>query len=631
MSLAKLMTPMAFSGVNFRSLFSRKAHLLALLCVWVFSAAYLGMHLKRGWVPSDEGTLGQAAERVLLGQMPHRDFDDYTGGLTFLYAAAFRVLGINCFSMRIVLFSFFILWVPCVYLVASRFGPWYSASVVTLLAVVWSVPNYPGPMPSWYNLFLATFGSFCLLRFVETNFHRWMFLAGCCGGFSILVKITGIYFVTAAFLFFLFHEQNIALLQHRHSTKSRKAYPSVIALGLFLFLWLLFRMIVRPGKHGLFYFFFPAFLIAVFLIAREIKGITKPDQERFRNLWQVSAPFLLGVGLPIALFVLAYAVRGAAGVLLHGLVGTASRAVNFVFLETDHPTVIFHMIPFALPVILAYDSGRLGRLVWGSLLACFAVLVLVASAHSSLVYGFGWSSIFTCTPALTAAGLAILWKAREKNQFTTVRQEQLMVLLCVTALCGLIQFPLSAPIYFLYVAPLVILFADAILSSVTDPPKFVLGVLAIFYLLFAVIRVMPGFVWAMGVNYEPDYQTARLSMRRAGGLRVWPSEAETYNSLIPKVQAHSTGEFIYAFPDCPEVYFLSELRSPTGHFFSFAEDRLDRTEVLLDVLQKLNINVIAINSEPQFSKQIEADLHSALAEIYPHSEEVGRFEVRWKQ
>ena len=33
----------------------------------------------------------------------------------------------------------------------------------TVLAVFWSVPNYPAAMPSWYNLYLATGGTLALM------------------------------------------------------------------------------------------------------------------------------------------------------------------------------------------------------------------------------------------------------------------------------------------------------------------------------------------------------------------------------------------------------------------------------------------------------------------------------------
>src|SRR5438128_396095 len=105
--------------------------ILVFLVVWAISIGYMATHLKVGWVPHDEGMLGLSAERALHGELPHRDFDDYTGGLTFVHAFAFRGLGINSGSMRIVLFAFSMLWVPAVFYVASRFVSIYSAGAVT--------------------------------------------------------------------------------------------------------------------------------------------------------------------------------------------------------------------------------------------------------------------------------------------------------------------------------------------------------------------------------------------------------------------------------------------------------------------------------------------------------------------
>ena len=36
--------------------------------------AYAALTIDRGWIPHDEGLLGQAAVRVLTGELPHRDF-----------------------------------------------------------------------------------------------------------------------------------------------------------------------------------------------------------------------------------------------------------------------------------------------------------------------------------------------------------------------------------------------------------------------------------------------------------------------------------------------------------------------------------------------------------------------------
>ena len=65
----------------------------------VVGGSYLAVHLRNGWFPWDAGSLAVTAERVVDGGLPHRDFPDlYTGGLTFLNAAAFRILGVDLLS-----------------------------------------------------------------------------------------------------------------------------------------------------------------------------------------------------------------------------------------------------------------------------------------------------------------------------------------------------------------------------------------------------------------------------------------------------------------------------------------------------------------------------------------------------
>jgi hypothetical protein len=89
----------------------KRTNLAVLLIVWLLSGTYLAVNLDRGWFPNDEGTLGQAAERVLHGEIPNRDFvDPYTGGLAFLDALIFRLFGVNLFWLRLFLFAIFLIW-----------------------------------------------------------------------------------------------------------------------------------------------------------------------------------------------------------------------------------------------------------------------------------------------------------------------------------------------------------------------------------------------------------------------------------------------------------------------------------------------------------------------------------------
>jgi len=54
---------------------------LILMTVWAISGLYERQHLMHGWVPHDEGLFAQSADRVLHGEVPHRDYvETYTGG-----------------------------------------------------------------------------------------------------------------------------------------------------------------------------------------------------------------------------------------------------------------------------------------------------------------------------------------------------------------------------------------------------------------------------------------------------------------------------------------------------------------------------------------------------------------------
>src|SRR3954452_17459237 len=80
-----------------------------LILLMMCAAVYGGIYLKRGWIPHDDGSFALAAERVLQGELPHRDFDDlYTGGLTLLNAAAMKAFGTNLAAIRYPAFLLFL-------------------------------------------------------------------------------------------------------------------------------------------------------------------------------------------------------------------------------------------------------------------------------------------------------------------------------------------------------------------------------------------------------------------------------------------------------------------------------------------------------------------------------------------
>src|SRR3954464_8499212 len=84
---------------------------IILVVVLLISAAYAAFYLNRGWIPHDDGAFALSAQRVMRGELPHRDFQEiYTGGLAFLHAGAMRIFGDRLVVMRYPLFALFVLW-----------------------------------------------------------------------------------------------------------------------------------------------------------------------------------------------------------------------------------------------------------------------------------------------------------------------------------------------------------------------------------------------------------------------------------------------------------------------------------------------------------------------------------------
>src|SRR5260370_13213915 len=102
-------------------------------------------------------------------------------------------------------------------------------------------------------------------------------------------------------------------------------------------------------------------------------------------------------------------------------------------------------------------------------------------------------------PVLVVCGVALLARPRAANIESPLPAARMSLLLCVIALCTLVQFPFFAPIYFCYVAPLVALTALAVCSYARPAWGAVPGLLVAFFAAFAVLRVYPRPLHSMGL------------------------------------------------------------------------------------------------------------------------------------
>ncbi len=622
----------------------RKWHWLPLLVVWVLSVTYVGSRLDRGWKPIDEGTLSHAAERVLQGELPHRDFDDvYTGGLARFDAVVFRVLGTRLIALRIAMFAVFLLWIPAVYYIATRFAGPVTAAAVTLLCVVWSIPTYPAAMPSWYNLFLATFGTAALIRFTETRKRRWLVAAGVAGGLSVAVKIVGLYYIAAALLFFVFDEHQVAVAQPQPDRARRdRVYAVLVTLASVVFVLGLFYLVrAVPGESRLLHFVLPGALLVALLTIREWRDApAEPWTRRVLRLSALVGPFALGVALPIAVFLYPYIVSGSVSALVHGVLIQPAKRLHFAVLtppslRTLLAATLWLLVlvpPSTADAVTADIPARRGdRLVLVGYAVVLAILIL-AAARGGRPYIGVWLTVYYVAPCTVFAGCLLLTRRAEHGQIPDLRRGQLWLLLCMTAMCSLVQIPYAGPDYILYFAPIAILALSAIVvarPAGAGPRPVIVGA---FFFVFGVACVNPGRVtlWD-GVLLPPEaWPRVRLAIPHTG-LRSGALTADGYERMVTLLRAHSAPDgFIYAAPDCPELYFLSQLRNPTRTLFDFFDDSAGHDARVLRAIDSLHVTAVAINERPQFSSPIDAALSWALRARFPDSAVVYSFVVRWR-
>jgi Dolichyl-phosphate-mannose-protein mannosyltransferase len=601
---------------------------LIFLLVWLMCGVYTGINVNKGWDPSDEGTLGQSAERVLNGEIPHKDFDDpYTGGLAYIDAFLFRLFGINLIWLRIFLFACFLVWVPAVYALAREFlSPWVAAGV-TMVAVAWSVPNYAAALPSWFNLFFATFGTLALAKYLRKPATSWLVLAGLCGGISFLIKSVALYYIAAALLFFVYREQG----RSRNESAPRRytpAYSAFVVACLAVFIIALIKLVFNVGEAPEYlHFVFPGTAIACLLATRERVAPTVSTWTRFQTLLQMAVPFLVAAAFPVCLFFIYYWSRDALPALINGLFVSPFRRLSVTHLA---PNGLLLEYPSVLAALFLLEAAKLRgqpRKVLSICLAVLAVMVLITSRTNDVSFMVGLTSATGIIPVLTVAALIVLFRKRNDNEAGSVSDEQLFLLLAMTALCSLIQFPFSSPGYFFYIAPLAVLLAAFLIARLQDPPRALLYVTLAFYVLFPIFVSRLHF---FGSHYYPENNT-RVMLPRAGGLQVTAKSAEEYNELIPFVQNVAGDNPIVAGPDCPEIYFFSGVRNQTRVLYDSLVDPIDYKDQMRLLVERPNFVKVAVikDSAGSAGDQLQV-LRTLVAPRFPNSRKIGRFTVYWR-
>lgn len=592
---------------------------LLVACATLFALSALPY----GWYPHDEGQLGQTAERILQGELPHRDFvDPYTGGLGFWNALGFQIAGPHSMVLRWQLVPWFVLFAGCCYWIARRVATRWESALAASVCVVTTLPVYSAAMPSWYNLFCAVFGVTALMKGEGARRREWLFVAGWCGGLSILFKIVGLFYVGAGLLYLLFRDAASAEPPGNAPRASRVPWVTgLVVAALVMGSGLGLQFLSPTDRWGtLLQLVGPFWGVVGVAIVREIRQGDRAGRIRVARLWNEVLPFLAGAACLPLLWGAWYAWEGALGSLVDGVFLLPRKRITDAAMAfpTDERWVsmVLFAAPFAWEMWLAYRQVRWQRWLSGSyLLLCAAMAV-----WRGTVMGFVEpEAIVHFVPPFMVGVLVYLAVKQWRRDRTAAGTRGLFLLVAVAAFHGLIQFPHAAFIYFCYAAPLYVLAGLYWYKSVQAPPRWTTLALAVSLLVTFVAHYRHYSSTLPPLVGRPAVVAGSLALPRSN-LCVYRSDAELYNGLIPFLQ-RLTGdsEAVLAFPDCPEVTFLSGRPNPSPLMYEFLAPDPGRQVSFLRVLLQLDeVRVVVFNHTNAFDPATRRGwLHEILAR-HPH-------------
>jgi len=576
--------------------------------------------------------MAQTAERVLRGELPHRDFDDtYSGGIAMMHAAAFRVLGTDLYSMRIVLLLFSVAVMPTIYYIALQFASPKNAAIATWTSIAWSISNYFAPLPSWYNLFFAIFGTAALVRYINTNRLRWLVVAGVLGGLSILIKIIGVYFVAGSYLFLLFREQEVAdevtasTSNFANADRIRRGlYPFALTVAAGVFVAAVVVLIRRRFTlMDALIFVAPSLALGTVLWINEWRLAGYSSLTRWRNASITLVVFTLGVMLPLAFFLVPYFASGSITELYQGVFVSPQKRLDLVSHPLPPVSSLIALIPIAL--VLLIQLPRDSILNGGLFTATVAGIGLMAvfAGNTNAVYTGFWNSARPIVPLVVLIGC---WQliAKSHIQMTKEERQKLFLVLAMATMVSFVQFPYSYGIYFCYAAPMVVLAAISVASRQSLAPKKLQFCLLLVYLMFGLVWLNSGYIRSIGMAYFHVENQSNLNIKQAQ-LTVPFFEANLYTPLVEEVQKHAKeNSYIYATADCPEVYFLCNRLNPTRTLYDFFDpdfqsDPDGRIKRLIAMLDEKEIKVVVLHWTAEFSKAPAKELVTAIQSRFTNS------------
>ena len=608
--------PMVAGAVRLSARFDRWAA-AALL---IMASIYLVPFVDRGWVPLDEGMVGQAAERVLTGALPHVDYEEpYPGALSYLYAATFKFAGIDLVNLRWMVLAAALLGLWLVYTIVRRELRRTAAALATWIALAWSYPNYFSSLPSWWVLLTTLLCLWALISYIETDRLIFAAIAGLAAGLTIVIKQTGVYLIPPLMMSLLWTGSEPGT-RSPHPFRLTTAASSLLAIASVIVVVFIMRSGLAAGEFV--YLIVP---VAASCAAFVISSGRMSDSQRLN--WRALLIASAAASVPVLLLLIPYISSDRIGAFINGVLVLPQRRLQFTSLPMRPPTQMAAAAAAIIWVFLAPRSLTVReRRIAEYARWIVALLLVVLSVRFQLVYMFIWEAARGFAALLPVIAL---WIVVSGPKVVDYKDERVLFVSSATlAWASLAQFPFASPIYFCYVAPLAVIAGVMVLKQFPEKQRLGDGPTLAIALAFALVCLNRDYVWNMGWFHQVQHLNTPLAVPRAT-LYVDEREARVYGRVVPLVQQHLGPRGLMAGPDAPEVYFLTGQFSRSGRLFDFFSRGAAVSEA--EVFEEwAAADVIVLYHRQRFSPPLPATLTTRLRLEFPKGEFVDSFEVRWR-
>jgi hypothetical protein len=395
---------------------------------------------------------------------------------------------------------------------------------------------------------------------------------------------------------------------------------------------IVFLLRSRLGAIEIFHFLLPAAAICAFLLWDEWQAGYGRFSLRLRTFFGLFLPFGCGVAIPIGLFLVPYFLTNSLDDFVQGIFVLPQKRFEHASMNFPSILTLAASVPYALLLLRPLVTKEGSDMTTKFQIALIIPLGLAVSLAENLrVYSFLWLSVRSLAVVAVLVGCVTLYRSFLASAVSENQRQILFLLVIMTALISLIQFPFAAPIYFVYTAPLIALTLLAVVMVQSQAPRLLHAAILGSYFFFAVLWINTSYVWHLGGRYR-SYQPGSILDPDRAGIRVVDVDKALYSRMIDLIRKHrGSTDYIYAAPDCPEVYFLAGMHNPTRTIFNFLSRSKNEPAELLELLKAKNVNVVVINERLHFSGALSPTLIALLSDRFPFSVDLGQFTVRWKE